>query len=77
MGRARRAEMLEVEREHGQAAALSNGHDDGVDVADVEIGECGVELDGTLSEAWGDRHDGVLAGRDRRQKQTGGMAADA
>jgi transcriptional regulator with XRE-family HTH domain len=34
MGRVRRAEMLEVEREHGQAVTLSNGHDDRVDVAD-------------------------------------------
>jgi hypothetical protein len=77
LGRLRGAEVLEVEREDRESAALGERHDGCVGQPEVEIGVPMVDLDRAPEDAWEEIRDLVLAGVECGEEQTRGVGSDS
>jgi hypothetical protein len=77
VARTRRAEMLEVERQNRKVPVLRDGHDRGVDDAQTEVGERGVDFGRASEKRGGEEDDRVLRLRHRCEKAAGGLPGNA
>jgi hypothetical protein len=75
--RARSAEVLEVECQNRESAALRERHDGCVSQAEVEVAVPTVDLDRTPQDARGEVRNLMLPGVERGKEQTRGMGSDS